>query len=128
MLDTKVARLGELLTQIGKNFAPAAFANSFGAEDMVLTDLIAREFQAHHAIGATAVEGIVYRLNVNTLERETGVSTFQLNDIGRVRLKTVRPLTIDAYHVTRETGSLILIDEVSNETVAGGMIVGEEVK
>ena len=128
MLDTKVARLDELLTQIEKNFALAAFANSFGAEDMVLTDLIAREFQAHHTIGAPAVEAIDYRHNVNTLERETGVTTFQLNDIGRVRLKTVRPLMIDAYDVTRETGSFILIDEVSNETVAGGMIVGEEGK
>ena len=44
-LDTKVARLGELLAQIEKYFAPAAFANSFGAEDMVLTDLISREFR-----------------------------------------------------------------------------------
>ncbi len=75
-----------------------------------------------------AFEGIDYRLNVNTLEHETSVTTFQLNDIGRVRLKTVRPLMIDAYNVTRETGSFILIDEVSNETVAGGMIVGEEGK
>ena len=73
-----------------------------------------------------AFEGIDYRLNVNTLERETSVTTFQLNDIGRVRLKTVRPLMIDAYNVTRETGSFILIDEVSNETVAGGMILGED--
>ena len=75
-----------------------------------------------------AFEGIDYRLNVNTLERETNVTTFQLNDIGRVRLKTVRPLMIDAYNVARETGSFILIDEVSNETVAGGMIVGEDGK
>ena len=44
-LDTKVARLGELLAQIEKYFAPAAFANSFGVEDMVLTDLISREFR-----------------------------------------------------------------------------------
>ena len=44
MLDTKVARLRKLLAQIEENFAPAAFANSFGAEDMVLTDLISCEF------------------------------------------------------------------------------------
>ena len=68
-------------------------------------------------------EGIDFRLNVNTLERETGVTTFNLPDIGRVRLKTARPLMFDGYGVTRETGSFILIDEVSNETVAGGMIV-----
>ena len=68
-------------------------------------------------------EGIDYRLNVNTLERETAVTTFNLNDIGRVRLKTARPLMFDVYGIARETGSFILIDEVSNETVAGGMIV-----
>ena len=44
MLDTKVARLRKLLAQIEEKFAPAAFANSFGVEDMVLTDLISREF------------------------------------------------------------------------------------
>jgi sulfate adenylyltransferase subunit 1 (EFTu-like GTPase family) len=44
-----------------------------------------------------------------------------------VRLKTLRPLMVDAYAVTRETGSFILIDEVSNETVAGGMIIDEVV-
>ena len=75
-----------------------------------------------------AFEAIDYRLNVNTLERETGVTTFKLNDIGRVRLKTVRPLMVDAYRVTRETGSFILIDEVTNETVACGMIVDEDGK
>ena len=71
------------------------------------------------------VEGIDYRLDANILEREAGMTTFNLNDIGRVRLKTQRPLMVDAYRVTRETGSFILIDEVSNETVAGGMILGE---
>ena len=71
------------------------------------------------------IEAIDYRLDVNTLERETDVTTFELNDIGRVRLKTLRPLMVDPYRVTRETGSFILIDEVSNETVAGGMIQGE---
>ena len=70
-------------------------------------------------------DGIDYRLDVNTLEREAGVTTFNLNDIGRVRLKTMRPLMVDPYRLTRETGSFILIDELSNETVAGGMILGE---
>jgi sulfate adenylyltransferase subunit 1 len=70
-------------------------------------------------------EGIDYRLNVNTLERETGITAFKLNDIGRVRLKTLRPLMVDAYRVNRSTGCFILIDEASNQTVAGGMILGE---
>jgi sulfate adenylyltransferase subunit 1 len=71
------------------------------------------------------LEGIDYRLDVNTLERETGVTKFKLNDIGRVRLKTLRPLVVDAYRVNRITGSFILIDEVTNQTVAAGMILGE---
>ncbi len=73
------------------------------------------------------LEGIDYRLNVNTLERETGVTKFALNDIGRVRLKTLRPLMVDAYRANRATGSFILIDEVTNQTVAAGMILGEVV-
>ncbi|MEP7156376.1 MAG: GTP-binding protein [Betaproteobacteria bacterium] len=71
------------------------------------------------------LEGIDYRLNVNTLERETGVTRFKLNDIGRVRLKTLRPLMVDAYRANRTTGSFILIDEVTNQTVAAGMILAE---
>jgi sulfate adenylyltransferase subunit 1 len=70
------------------------------------------------------LEGIDHRLNVNTLERETGVTTFKLNDIGRVRLKTLRPLMVDPYRVNRATGSFILIDELTNQTVAAGMILG----
>ncbi len=75
------------------------------------------------------LEGIDYRLDVNSLAREAGVSTFKLNDIGRVRLKTLRPLMIDAYvgkcGANRATGSFILIDKDTNQTVAAGMILGE---
>ena len=46
----------------------------------------------------------------------------------RAIAKVVRPLMIDAYHVAGEAGSFILIDEVSNETVAGGIIVDEDGK
>ena len=45
-----------------------------------------------------------------------------MNDIGRVRLRTSRPLVFDAYADNRATGSFILIDEGTNETVAAGMI------
>jgi sulfate adenylyltransferase subunit 1 len=72
------------------------------------------------------IERIDHRLDVNTLERESGASTFQLNDIGRVRLKTQKPLMIDPYRENRATGSFILIDETSHQTVAAGMILGEE--
>ena len=73
------------------------------------------------------IEAIDYRLDVNTLEREADVTQFNLNDIGRVRLKTLRPLMVDTYRANRATGCFILIDEVTNQTVAAGMILGEAV-
>ena len=71
-------------------------------------------------------EGIDYRLDVDSLEHESGITSFKLNDIGRVRLRTLRPMMVDAYRVNRSTGCFILIDETTNETVAGGMILGQD--
>jgi len=68
-----------------------------------------------------AIDGIEHKLDVNTLKRD-GAVTLQLNDIGRLRLKTLRPLAFDRYADNRANGSFILIDEVSNATVAGGLI------
>ena len=70
------------------------------------------------------VTELVDRTDVDTLEREAGVESLQLNDIGRVRLRTSTPLAFDAYRDNRATGSFILIDETTNGTVAGGMIDG----
>jgi len=67
---------------------------------------------------------IFYRIDVNTLHREPADS-FHLNDIGRVRIQTTRPLFFDPYKINRGTGSFILIDPVNNCTVAAGMIRGE---
>ena len=88
---------------------------------------LSRRYLIKHTTQTVRVvlEGIDYRLNVNTLERETGITSFRLNDIGRVRLKSVRPLMVDAYRVNRATGCFILIDEVTNQTVAAGMILGD---
>jgi sulfate adenylyltransferase subunit 1 (EFTu-like GTPase family) len=63
-----------------------------------------------------------HRVDVNTLEH---VPTDQLglNDIGRVRLRTSAPLMLDSYARNRTTGSFILIDEATNDTVAGGMVL-----
>ena len=67
------------------------------------------------------INEIDYRLNVNTLERESPVSELQTNDIGQVRIKTLQPVVCDPYSVNRQTGGFILIDE-NNDTVAAGMI------
>ncbi len=68
------------------------------------------------------VQELQYRLDVNTLHREPDVTGFQLNDIGRVRLRTTAPLLCDSYHRNRTTGGFVLIDESTNRTVGAGMI------
>ncbi len=61
-------------------------------------------------------------VDVHTLERAAAPPELALNDIGRVRLRTNAPLVFDPYQRNRRTGSFILIDEASNETVGAGMI------
>ncbi len=67
------------------------------------------------------VRDIRYRIDVNTLHRESS-DGFALNEIGRVAIKTARPIFFDSYQRNRGTGSFILIDPVTNRTVAAGMI------
>ena len=68
------------------------------------------------------VKAVQYKINVNTLERVQDDTTVGLNEIARLTLRTTSPLFFDPYHRNRITGSLILIDEATNETVAAGMI------
>ncbi len=72
---------------------------------------------------ATAIiDEITDHVDVDTLERGPAPAELGLNDIGRVRLRTSAPLVFDPYTENRRTGSFILIDEASNETVGAGMI------
>ena len=72
---------------------------------------------------ATAVvDGIEDIVDVHTLERDPPPPQLALNDIARVRLRTSTPLVFDPYKSNRRTGSFIMIDEASNETVGAGMI------
>jgi len=71
------------------------------------------------------VNDVQYRLDVNTLHRDEEATTLSLNEIGRVSLRTTAPLFFDEYRRNRTTGSFILVDEVTNNTVAAGMILGE---
>ena len=66
---------------------------------------------------------ILYRIDVNTLHREP-VDQLMLNDIARVELRTARPVFFDSYRSNHRTGSFILIDPHTSNTVAGGMIRG----
>ena len=72
------------------------------------------------------VQDVGYHLNVNTLDREEAASTLQLNEIGLVHLRTAAPLFSDPYRRNHTTGSFILIDEGTNNTVAAGMILPAE--
>ena len=79
----------------------------------------------HTTRTARAIVGALrWRTDVNTLVEDATATTLALNEIGRVRLRTTAPLCYDAYARNRTTGSFILIDEATNETVAGGMIEG----
>jgi len=69
------------------------------------------------------IKDLRYKVNVNTLEKLEGVSSLEVNDIGRIQIKTARPLFYDSYRKNRDTGSVILIDEFTNETVGAGMII-----
>ena len=71
---------------------------------------------------AAAVTDLRYRINVGTLHRE-GADQLQMNEVGRIRLETARPLAADDYAKNRATGSFILIDRMHNATVGAGMIV-----
>ncbi len=72
------------------------------------------------------VELLEYRLDVNTLHRDEEADSLSLNEIGRVRLHTQAPLMFDPYRRNRSTGSFILIDQATNNTVGAGVIVGAE--
>ncbi|CAA6677108.1 MULTISPECIES: sulfate adenylyltransferase subunit 1 [unclassified Lentimonas] len=69
------------------------------------------------------VTEVCYKVNINTLHKIEDDLTFQLNDIGRIKLRTSAPLIADSYKSNRITGSFVLIDELTNATVAAGMII-----
>ena len=68
------------------------------------------------------VKNIQYKIDINTLHRISEAHELGLNDIGRISLRTAQPLFFDSYRRNRATGSVILIDESTNETVGAGMI------
>jgi len=69
------------------------------------------------------VRDVKYKVNINTLHKIEDDLEFTLNDIGRITLRTSAPINADAYKKNRITGSFVLIDEHTNETVAAGMIL-----
>jgi sulfate adenylyltransferase subunit 1 len=69
------------------------------------------------------IREVEYKMDINTLESNSNDLRIGMNDIGKIRIKTTQPLFHDSYIKNRITGSLVLIDEGSFETVAAGMII-----
>jgi bifunctional enzyme CysN/CysC len=69
------------------------------------------------------VKDLQYRLDVNTLHRDDAAHALTLNEIARATLRTTQPLFFDDYRRNRATGAFILVDEATNDTLAGGMIL-----
>jgi sulfate adenylyltransferase subunit 1 len=68
------------------------------------------------------IHGIKYKIDINTLEKDYDVNSLKMNEIACITIRTSKPLHYDPYRKNRVIGSLILIDEVTNETVGAGMI------
>lgn len=86
------------------------------------------KYLIHHTTdeAQAIVTDIRYKVNINTLENNTDVKSVVMNDIAHITIKTNKPLKYDDYCDNRITGSLILIDENTFNTVGAGMIVTDE--
>lgn len=73
------------------------------------------------------VESLHYQVDVNTLHRQSAAN-LKLNEIGRCRIGTLEPVVFDPYRRNRETGAFILVDRITHETVAAGMILDQSVQ
>jgi bifunctional enzyme CysN/CysC len=89
-----------------------------------------RRYIVKHTTRTALVGGIDvrYRIDVETLHRDESASLLELNDLGRVHMELSAPLVFDSYRRNRTTGSLIVIDQATNETVAAGVILDTEVE
>lgn len=87
-----------------------------------------KKYVIRHATGKTLgiVKEIEYKIDINTREKIYDVEKLMMNDIARVRIRTAEPLIYDYYKSNRTMGSLIFVEEGTNDTVGAGMIVPDE--
>lgn len=87
-----------------------------------------KKYVIRHATGKTLgiVKEIEYKIDINTREKIYDVEKLVMNDIARVRIRTAEPLIYDYYKSNRTMGSLIFVEEGTNDTVGAGMIVPDE--
>jgi sulfate adenylyltransferase subunit 1 len=122
--DIDISR-GDMIVKSGDN---VSVAKQFDADICWLSEQpldLRRKYAIKHTTKTAKafVSQIQYRVDVNTLERLDGISRLQMNDIARVGVKVQQSLVIDSYARNRATGSFIMIDDATHNTVAAGMIV-----
>lgn len=124
--DIDISR-GDMLVKVGNGQPPRVDQNIdvmicwFNEKKLV----IGGKYALKHTTSEVKcmVKEVQYKVNISDLEKEHNNLEVGMNDIARISLRTTKPLFFDSYNVNRTTGSLILIDEATNETVAAGMIV-----
>jgi sulfate adenylyltransferase subunit 1 len=89
--------------------------------DLRLRSKVLIKHTTNHCVGL--IKELKYKIDINSLHRIEGISTLSMNEIGRASIQTSKPLFYDSYKDNRFTGSIILIDENTNETLGAGMII-----
>ena len=69
------------------------------------------------------IDSISYKINIDNFENIENIKCLKMNDIGKISIKTSSPINIDKYENNRNTGSLIIIDINTNETIGAGIII-----
>ncbi|HEX5926682.1 MAG TPA: GTP-binding protein [Baekduia sp.] len=129
LADDVDASRGDVLVSADGGVGGGRFVKEFEADVCWFSDRALRpgsKYLLKHLThtAEAIVDAIVDIVDVETLERGPAPSELGLNDIGRIRLRTRRPVIADPYARNRVTGAFILIDESNNDTVAGGMVAG----
>ena len=120
---------GDMLVKINRNYPK--YSSSITLQVCWLNEKplsVGERYIIHHTTDETEaiVTDIRYKVNINTLENIHDVKSVKVNDIAHITIKTHKPLKYDDYSENRITGSLILIDNHTFETVGAGMIVSDE--
>lgn len=123
--DLDVSR-GDMLV---KTDSPPETAREFDAMICWLHNAPARPRTRYSIMHTTSrhkavISEVAYKIDINTYEQKTEDKNLTMNDIAKISLRTTRPVFYDSYRKNRNTGSFILIDDATNETVAAGMILG----
>jgi bifunctional enzyme CysN/CysC len=88
--------------------------------------VVGKKYQIRHTSNEARciVKGLRYRMDIQTLHRDETAENLRLNEIGRISIRTTKPLLYDPYRQCRATGSFIIVDEQTNNTVGAAMIIG----